>query len=124
MIRKVNIAEALAAIHEQWKPRIAGELNGQQIRLVKIQGDSFEPHVHHNEDEMFFVLHGSIVLEFDDYSIPVNAGEFLIVPADTRHRPIAPDEAHLLMFTKATNINTGDDVVNDFTLDTQSLPRI
>ena len=116
-MNKVNINEKLKLITDYWNPRVAGELNGQQIRLVKIIGDEFDLHIHENEDEMFFVVKGSIQLEVEDNILDLNEGEFFIVPKGTLHRPIAKEEAHLMMFVKASNINTGN-VKNKFTLDT------
>ncbi len=122
-MNKVNILEKLGQISDHWNPRIVAELNGQHIRLVKIIGDTFELHKHDNEDEMFLVIKGSIILEFKDKEIEVNEGEFIIVPRGVWHRPIAKQEAHLMMFVTAGNINTGN-VKNKFTLDSQTLSRI
>ena len=111
-MQKVNIAEKLSLINDLWKPRIAGELNGQQVRLVKIKGE-FPFHKHDNEEEMFLVIKGTIKLDFKDKLIDVNEGEFIIVQKGVLHRPIADQEAHLMTFVSATNINTGD-VKNKF----------
>jgi mannose-6-phosphate isomerase-like protein (cupin superfamily) len=120
---KVNITEKLELIKDHWHPRIVGELNGQQVRLVKIIGDEFALHTHDNEDEMFFVVKGAITLEFADEKSDLHEGEFYIVPRGTLHRPVAPEEAHLMMFVTASNVNTGD-VENELTLDAQKLERI
>lgn len=120
---KVNVAEKLSKINDHWNPRIAGELNGQQIRLVKLLGDRFALHTHENEDEMFFVIKGSITLEFSDSKVELNEGEFYIVPKGTLHRPVTEEEAELMMFVTAGNVNTGD-VENDFTLDAEKLEQI
>ncbi len=113
---KVNIKEKLSQINDQWNPRIAGELNGQQIRLVKIEGD-FAYHEHDNEDEMFFVVQGNLKLDFKDKIEEVSEGEFFIVPRGVIHRPVADQEVHLMMFVTAENINTGD-INNERTLTT------
>ena len=120
---KVNIYDKLKLISDHWNPRIVGELNGQQIRLVKIIGDKFALHTHDVEDEMFFVVKGSIVLEFEDSEVELNEGEFFIVPKGVKHRPVAEEEAQLMMFVTAGNVNTGN-VENEFTLDTKGLERI
>ena len=120
---KVNILEILNQINDYWNPRIAGELNGQHIRLVKIKGDEFDLHKHENEDEMFLVIKGTIKIELKDKFIDLNEGEFLIIPKGVLHRPIAIQEAHLMMFVTASNINTGD-VKNKFTLNTSTLEKI
>lgn len=121
-MEKVNIYEKLSQINDHWNPRIAGELNGQQIRLVKIKGE-FDFHKHDDEDEMFLVIKGSVSLDFEDKTVELDEGEFLIVPSGVIHRPIAEEEAHLMMFTKATNVNTGN-IKNEMTLDTKKLHKI
>lgn len=122
-MKKINISQKLDQINDHWIPRIAGRLNGQQIRLVKIIGNNFEFHRHEYEDEMFLVIKGSIILEFENESIELNQGEFLIVPKNTLHRPVAGTEAHLMMFVTASNVNTGD-INNGFTLDSDMLSII
>jgi mannose-6-phosphate isomerase-like protein (cupin superfamily) len=121
-MEKVNIAEKLALITDHWNPRVAAELNGQQIRLVKIKGE-LAYHKHPGEDEMFLVLEGDLRLDFQDRIVDVHKGEFMVVPRGVLHRPIAEDEVALLMFVTKENVNTGD-VVNDMTLDTKNLDRI
>lgn len=121
-MQKVNISEKLNLINDYWNPRIAGELNGQQIRLVKIKGE-FAYHEHEMEDEMFLVIKGSLKLDFQDRIVDVSEGEFIIVPKGFVHRPIADQEVHLMMFVTASNVNTGNKK-NEYTLDTQSLEKI
>jgi mannose-6-phosphate isomerase-like protein (cupin superfamily) len=119
-MNKVNISEKLNQINDFWNPRIAGELNGQHIRLVKIKGE-FAFHKHDNEDEMFLVIKGTLKLDFKDKLIEISNGEFIIVPKGVLHRPIADQEVHLMMFVTASNINTGN-IKNEFTL--ESLEKI
>ncbi|MBU8892165.1 MAG: cupin domain-containing protein [Bacteroidales bacterium] len=121
-MKKVNISEKLNQIKDYWNPRVVAELNGQQIRLVKIIGD-FTFHKHDNEDEMFWVIKGKLKLDFEDKTEEVNEGEFFVVPKGIVHRPVAEQEVHLLMFTAAENINTGD-IKNEMTLDTENLEKI
>ncbi len=121
-MKKINISEKLKLIQDHWHPRIAGELNGQQIRLVKVQGE-FPFHKHDHEDEMFLVIKGSLILEFKEKKVDLNEGEFLIVPKGTLHRPIAKEEVELMMFVTAGNVNTGD-LKNERTLEADSLERI
>jgi len=121
-MKKVNIADKLSQINDYWNPRVAAELNGQQVRLVKIFGD-FAFHKHDNEDEMFFVVKGKLKLDFKNNVEEVNEGEFFVVPKGTVHRPIADEEVHLMMFTAAENVNTGD-IQNEMTLDTKKLDKI
>ena len=119
-MNKVNIAEKLNRINDFWNPRIAGELNGQHIRLVKIKGE-FVFHKHDNEDEMFLVIKGALKIDFKDDLIEVSEGEFIIVPKGILHKPIAEQEVHLMMFEPASSINTGN-IKNEFTL--ESLEKI
>ncbi len=119
-MNKVNILEKLNQINDLWNPRIAGELNGQHIRLVKIKGE-FAFHKHEAEDEMFLVIKGILKIDFKDKLIEVSEGEFIIVPKGVLHRPIADQEVHLMMFVTASNINTGN-IKNEFTL--ESLEKI
>jgi mannose-6-phosphate isomerase-like protein (cupin superfamily) len=113
-MNKVNIAEKLARFDEPWQPKIVGELNGQQVKLVKFQGP-FVWHHHQQEDELFLVAKGRFRMEFRDRQVWLEEGEFLIVPRGVEHRPVADEEAHVLLFEPASTLNTGN-VVNDLTL--------
>jgi mannose-6-phosphate isomerase-like protein (cupin superfamily) len=107
-MRKVRIAEKLAEFSEHWSPRIVGQLNGQEVKLVKFKGE-FVWHHHAAEDEMFLVLDGSFRMDYRDpsgeeQSMDVSQGEFVIVPRGTEHRPSAADEVHV----PAGTLNTGN----------------
>ncbi len=103
----VNLGEKLALISTAWDPKIVGELNGQHVKLVKFRGE-FVWHSHPAEDELFLVLEGSLEMELTGQTVVVRKGEFLIVPRGTPHRPVAAEEAHVLLFEPATTRNTGD----------------
>src|SRR5260370_37883963 len=103
---KVNLSEKFARITEQWKPKIAGELNGQQVKLVKFQGP-FVWHHHDHEDELFLVVKGRFRMEIRDRHVSLEEGDFLIVPRRVEHRPDADEEAHVLLFEPASTLNTG-----------------
>lgn len=113
-MEKINIERAMAGIQEHWKPRIAGELNGQFIKLAKLKG-GFVMHHHEGEDEMFLVVKGTLVLEFTDRSETLHAGEFLIIPRGVPHRPVAADEVEIMLFEPASTRNTGN-IDNEMTL--------
>jgi len=113
-MNKVNIAERLTRFHEPWQPKIVGELNGQHVKLVKFQG-AFVWHHHEQEDELFLVAKGRFRMEFRDRQVWLEEGEFLIVPHGVEHRPVADEEAHVLLFEAASTLNTGN-VISDFTL--------
>lgn len=111
----VNLAEKLSEIQDYWNPRIAGELNGQHVKLAKVRGE-FVWHRHQNEDELFLVLKGVLDLELRDGTVTLRPGEFFIVPRGVEHRPVAEEEVHLLMFEPASTLNTGN-VRNERTVD-------
>jgi mannose-6-phosphate isomerase-like protein (cupin superfamily) len=114
-MEKVNIAEKFSKISEYWKPRIAGELNGQQVKAVKFQGE-FVFHHHENEDEMFLVVKGRFRMEFLDRHEWIEEGEFIVVPRGVEHRPVAEEECWILLFEPSSTLNTGN-VVNERTLE-------
>ena len=107
MDEPVNIAEKLSEIQDYWSPHIAGELNGQQVKLAKVKG-KFIWHHHENEDELFLVLKGVLKLELRGDTVTLRPGEFFIVPRGTEHRPIAEGEVHLLLFEPSSTLNTGN----------------
>ena len=113
-MERVNIEEKFARISDHWCPRIVGELNGQQVKLVKFLGP-FVWHHHEKEDELFLVVKGRMLMEFRDRSVPVGEGEFIIVPRGVEHRPVAEDEVHVVLFEPASTLNTGN-VQNELTL--------
>lgn len=113
-MEKINLREKLSLFTEHWSPRIAGELNGQQVKLVKFLGP-FDWHHHDNEDELFLVVKGRFRMELRDRNIDLEEGEFLIVPRGVEHRPVADEEVHVLLFEPASTLNTGN-VENERTL--------
>lgn len=106
-MQKVNLAEKFSLINDYWSPKIAGELNGQQVKLVKFKGP-FTWHHHEHEDELFLVMKGSFVMEFRDKNVELHEGEFLIVPRGVEHRPNAAEEVSVLLFEPAATLNTGN----------------
>jgi mannose-6-phosphate isomerase-like protein (cupin superfamily) len=106
-MNKVNLAEKLASFSEHWKPKIVGELNGQMVKLVKFQGE-FVWHKHDVEDELFLTVRGRFRMEFRDRHVWLEPGEFLIVPRGVEHRPVADEEAQVLLFEPASTLNTGN----------------
>src|ERR1700690_651742 len=115
-MEKENPPEKLARFTDPWKPKIVGELNGQQVKLVKIQGP-FVWHHHDHEDELFLVVMGRFRMELRDRHVWLEEGEFLIVPRGVEHRPVAEEEAHALLFEPSSTLNTGN-VQNERTVDT------
>jgi mannose-6-phosphate isomerase-like protein (cupin superfamily) len=104
---KVNLKEKLALFGGHWQPKVVGELNGQQVKVVKFLGP-FVWHHHDGEDELFLVVKGRFRMEFRDRSVWLEEGEFLVVPRGVEHRPVADEEAHVLLFEPASTLNTGN----------------
>jgi mannose-6-phosphate isomerase-like protein (cupin superfamily) len=105
--QKINIAEKLSQIHDYWQPRIAGEVQGMHIKIVKIKGE-FVWHHHEIEDELFLVIKGTLTMRFRDGDVKVSEGEFIIVPKGVEHCPAADDEVHVMLFEPAGTLNTGN----------------
>ncbi|HEX7089180.1 MAG TPA: cupin domain-containing protein [Longimicrobiales bacterium] len=110
-----NIAAKLAQIQEHWSPRLLARVNDTDIRIVKIKGE-FVWHHHEAEDELFLVLEGRLLMQFRDREEWVEAGEYILVPRGVEHRPVAPEEVHLLLVEPASTVNTGD-VRNERTIE-------
>jgi mannose-6-phosphate isomerase-like protein (cupin superfamily) len=114
LIKKVNLSEKFALIDEYWSPRIAGELNDSYVKLAKLKGE-FIWHHHENEDELFLVVQGELVIELRDQKAKLVEGEFIIIPKGVEHRPVAADEVHVMLIELKSTINTGN-VQNERTL--------
>ena len=117
MTDKINLAQKLALFTDHWSPKIVGELNGQHVKLVKVQGE-FTWH-HHDEDELFLVLHGSLTIKLHDRDILLNEGEFAIIPRGIEHKPVAQEEAHILLLEPATLTRNTGNVENELTASAQ-----
>jgi len=107
-MEKVNLAAAFDSFDEQWAPRLAAEPNGQAVKLAKVEGE-FVWHDHDEADELFLVVSGELTVQFRaDPDVTLEEGEFLVVPAGVEHRPVADDEAEIVLFEPAGTRNTGD----------------
>src|SRR5512143_1628634 len=107
MLKKVDLAEKLGMFSEHWSPKIVGQVGDFHVKLSKFIGE-FVWHSHPNEDEMFLVLKGSFTMELRDGNVELTEGEFIVVPKGVEHRPVAVQEASVLLFEPATTVNTGD----------------
>ncbi len=107
MIEKVNLAEKFARFDDHWSPKIAAELNGQQVKLVKVQGE-FVWHHHEHQDELFLVVKGRLVIRLRDGDLALDEGEFAVIPRGVEHMPVAEEEVHLLLLEPAGTRNTGN----------------
>lgn len=106
-MEKINLAEKLALIQDHWNPRVVAELNGQQVKLVKLQG-AFVWHHHEAEDELFVVVSGRLRMDFRDREVWLGPGEMIVVPRGVEHRPHADEEVEVLLFEPASTLNTGN----------------
>ena len=124
-MNKTNLKEKLLLINDHWNPRIIGALNGQYLKLVKFRGP-FTWHHHEAEDEMFLVVKGRFRMEFregggdipgpdEQKEVWLEEGEFIVVPRGVEHRPVADEEAEVLLFEPASTLNTGN-VQDGFTV--------
>ena len=111
---KASLNEKFALIREHWRPRVVAQLNGQELKVVKLEG-VFPWHHHENEDELFLVWRGEMTIEFRDRSVVLLAGELCVVPRGVEHRTMAQTEAEVLVFEPAETRNTGNVVDEKFT---------
>lgn len=114
MVEKVNISEKFTKFNDYWNPRVIGELNGSEVKATKLKGE-FMWHTHDEEDEMFLVVKGNLLIRLRDKNIQVGEGEFVVIPKGVEHLPVATEEVHVLLFEPKGTLNTGN-VVNERTV--------
>lgn len=107
MPTKINIPEKFNLIDRYWDPAIITSLNGQDVLLAKIKGE-FIWHQHDNEDEMFMVIKGTLKIEFEDKTVTLSPMECITIPKGVKHRPVADEEVHILLFEPSGTVNTGN----------------
>ena len=106
-IQSINLNKKLSAFQERWSPRIIAQMNDYHFKLAKIQGE-FIWHQHPETDEVFYVVHGDMRIEFREKTVPLVAGELCVVPSGVEHKPVADEECHILLIEPAGTLNTGD----------------
>jgi len=106
-VDKVSLAQKFASFDDLWSPKVAAELNGQQVKLAKLHGE-FVWHQHDDEDELFLVVSGRLRIEFRDRVVELGAGEFLVVPRGVEHKPVAEELCEVVLFEPASTLNTGN----------------
>jgi mannose-6-phosphate isomerase-like protein (cupin superfamily) len=111
---KINVAEKLSRFQEHWSPKLVAQVNDTDVKLVKLQGE-FVWHHHDREDELFLVVKGRLLMQFRDREEWIEEGEFIVVPHGVEHRPVAPEEVHLMLIEPRGTLNTGN-VVNERTV--------
>lgn len=111
MLEKINLTEKLARFQDLWSPKLIADVNGQSLKLAKLQGE-FVRHRHAQADELFFVLSGRLRIrvseETGEHEIVLDPGDLLVVPAGIEHLPIADVETHVLLLEPLATLNTGD----------------
>jgi len=106
-VRAVNLADKLSTFSEYWQPRVVGQFNGHDLMVVKVKGE-FVWHKHEDTDDFFLVLTGRIEIQLRDGPVRLGPGEMFVVPKGVEHRPVATEEAHVLLIEPRGTPNTGD----------------
>ena len=106
-MKAINVIEKFRLFDDHWNPKIIGELNSQEVKLAKLKGE-FVWHNHEVEDELFFIIKGTLIIEFKENTVELNQGEMLIVPKGVDHRPIAVEEVWIMLFEPANTKHTGN----------------
>ena len=114
-IEVISLKEKLSRIKELWQPRVIGEVNDFHIKLAKLKGE-FVWHKHDEEDELFLVIKGSLVVKTKEGDLHISEGELVVIPKGTMHMPVGEEEVHLLVVEPKSTLNTGD-VRNENTID-------
>ena len=108
MPEAINLAEKLSKFSEHWSPKIVSKFNGHDIMVVKVKGE-FNWHSHEDTDDFFMVLSGRIRIETENGNVELGPGELYVIPKGIQHRPVAEEEAHLMLIEKSGTPNTGDE---------------
>jgi len=116
-IDKINPMEKFSRFDDHWSPKIIAELNDAHIKLVKLQGE-FVWHHHDNEDEMFYVIKGQLLMKLEDRDVLLNEGDMIVIPKGIEHMPVAPDEVWIMLIEPKTTLNTGN-IENERTAEAQ-----
>jgi mannose-6-phosphate isomerase-like protein (cupin superfamily) len=119
-MQKINLKDKFDLFSEYWSPKIIGDLNDSHVKIAKLKGD-FVWHKHDNEDELFLIIKGTLLIQFRDQDITLTEGEFIIIPKGIEHKPFAEEEVHIILIEPKSTLNTGD-VAGDLTK--QELERL
>jgi mannose-6-phosphate isomerase-like protein (cupin superfamily) len=103
----VNLENKFGLFHEYWNPRIAGEINDSYLKLVKLKGE-FVWHHHENEDELFLVVKGKLLIKLRDRELRLEEGEFVVIPKGVEHCPVAEEEVQVILLEPKSTLNTGN----------------
>jgi mannose-6-phosphate isomerase-like protein (cupin superfamily) len=119
-MEKVVLAQKFSLFTEHWSPKIVGELNDSYIKLAKLKGE-FVWHHHDDEDELFLIVKGKLLIKFKDKEVRLNEGEFVVIPKGVEHLPVAEEEVQVMLIEPKSTLNTGN-IVNERTV--ENLNRI
>jgi mannose-6-phosphate isomerase-like protein (cupin superfamily) len=106
-MEKVNLAQKFGLFNDYWSPKIVGDLNDSHVKLVKLRGE-FVWHHHENEDELFLIVKGRLLVKFRDRDLWLYEGEVVIIPKGVEHMPVAPEEVHVILIEPKSTLNTGN----------------
>ncbi|MFQ5750393.1 MAG: cupin domain-containing protein [bacterium] len=104
---KINLKQKFSLFHDYWSPKIVGEVNDFQVKLAKLKGE-FVWHQHETEDELFLVVKGKLLIKMKDQDVELQEGEFVIIPKGVKHKPVAVEEVHVMLFEPKTTLNSGN----------------
>ena len=99
------------ALTELWSPRVIAELDDSFVKVAKVQG-SLTWHSHDNEDELFYILKGSLRIEMEDRTVMLSQGDAFVVPKGVRHNPVAERECHIMLIERKNTLHTGSEITN------------
>jgi len=116
MLEIVNIDDGFARFDDLFSPKIVAELNGQHVKLVRVEGDKVPWHTHDEEDELFWVLEGELDVMTREATVTLRPGEFTVVPRSVEHRVVPRSHVKLVLFEPDGIAHTGD-VEAEITLD-------
>ena len=117
MIGPIDLVEKFSLFADVWHPRIVGELNDSYVKLARLKGE-FVWHRHENEDELFFVIKGTLVIKLRDRDLTIREGQFVVIPKGAEHLPVAEEEVLVMLLEPKSTVNTGD-VQNERSVDAE-----
>ena len=106
-MKVINVKEKFSLFNEHWTPKIIGELNNQHVKIAKVKGE-FVWHDHKDEDELFYIIKGTLKIELEDETLILNEGDMTIIPRGVQHKPIAEEEVWLMLFEPSNIKHTGE----------------
>lgn len=111
MLSRTTLAAAFDRVTEHWSPKVIGKVNDQLLKAAKLKGELVW-HAHDGQDELFYIVKGSLRIEFEDGAVDLEKGDFLTVPSGVRHNPVAQEECWVLLIEPASTKHTGDEVTS------------